>query len=226
METVIDVAVDAALCACWDAARSVVGGNNSHDERETDSPSDPQKVWNMTWDGALVKAKSIVQHIQEHSHPNAARDRVWDTIWEAWNSGFEDVRDHMRDATWKTMDEATDAVIDAVGDAVHATLPETHSCAVHMSVKRAVRVVNTLECCLWLTEMDRRNNQTHLHLIEVPHAQLQAWVHKAIKAHSDKVGQAPANSFGSSAAIQKAICETMGRVWEAVLHNRERHMHV
>lgn len=58
----------------------------------------------------------------------------------------------MRDATWKTMDDMTDAMINVVGDVVHATLLEKHSCEVHMFIKRGVHVLNTMECCLWLTE--------------------------------------------------------------------------
>lgn len=68
--------------------------------------------------------------------------------------------------------------------------------------------------------------KTHLQLTPVTHAHLQAWVCEAIKAHSNKVGQAMANSLGSLATIENDICKTMGHVWEAVLHNREQHTHV
>lgn len=190
---ITDNSYDTAICSAWGMSDGLVGDAQTREEWVAGW----DQLWRTVLQHARNEGQAVVRDVMLTEPPDAARDEIWEVIWEELEVGFERSRPIVRDYMWESFEYATSTVVDVISDAVFAALQENPQHPVQAALNRtgAARGKGTPR---WA---------------EVNHTELQGWIKRRIQKHGDKISRL---GLGLTNNVQTDIREAMGRVWEHV----------
>ncbi|KAB5594178.1 hypothetical protein CTheo_2394 [Ceratobasidium theobromae] len=193
---ITDNSYDSGITSAWGMTGDLAGNAETYE----DWIAGWDTLWSAVMNHARDDGRAVISEIARTQPLDSARDEIWNVVWEDLDLGFQQSGPIVRDYMWSSFQYATETIVDVVSSAVFEALKETSQ----YSLK---------------TSLNRRPGRGHgehkrkPHWVEADHAQLQDWIKHRIQKHG---GQMRRLSLGSASAIQKDICEAMGRVWDHV----------